>query len=134
MDLKSKTGFIASSILFSLSLAMAAIKSRQGDAAEVFLFTLLSWTGYMSAHKLATGRFVDGKDPGKSEDRKGERMAPEGLREKAGFLLGATVFVTGMFAGGKGIGTGEVFLTFTGGILFTSGYIIAHWSSTEELL
>lgn len=134
MNLREKTGFISSVTLLSLFLALAAIEAKNGNSAGIFLYTFLSWIGYMSAHKIATGKFIDGKNPDKPDTDKNEVMAPGNLIEYAGFLSGASIFIAGMIAGGKGVKTGEILLTFLGGVLFTTGYIIAHWSTTKELL
>ncbi|MFB6116077.1 MAG: hypothetical protein ABEK10_01070 [Candidatus Nanosalina sp.] len=134
MNTGSKIKFSAAIVLISLFLALAAINSKQGNTGRIFLYTLLAWTGYLTSHKVATGEFIDGKETVTSKDGKDSNMAPKNLVEYPGFITGATVFITGMIIGGTGVRTGEVLTTFGGGLLFTTGYVIAHWSTTGELL
>lgn len=134
MNTGSKIKFSAATVLISLFLALAAINSKHGNTGRIFLYTLLAWTGYLAAHKTATGEFIDGREKVTGEGEKDNNMAPKKLVEYPGFITGAAVFITGMITGGIGVRTGEALTTFAGGLLFTTGYVIAHWSTTGELL
>lgn len=133
MKTGEKLKFTVAVATISLFLALAAIHAKQGETLRVFAFTLITWTGYMTAHKIATGRFIDGKNPDEDEE-KDEKMTPKDLTEDTGLIAGATLFITGMIIGGIGVQNTSTLQTFAGGLLFTTGYITAHWSTTGELL
>lgn len=121
--------FTASTSVF---LALTAIETfRQGPLPKIFLYTLITWTSYISAHKIVEGRFVDGKDPEKDTD---ERMTPKDLAEDTGFLTGTAFFAAGMTIGAYGLNISNPLVTVTGGLSFNFGYILAHWSTTGKLL
>lgn len=124
--------FVLFMVSTSIFLALTAIEAfRQGPASKIFLYTLITWTSYMSAHKIVEGRFVDGKDP---ENDKDEKMTPKDLAEDTGFLIGTAFFAAGMTIGAYGLNISNTLITVAGGLSFNFGYIVAHWSTTEKLL
>lgn len=132
-NIKQKTVFIASSGFIAVFLPLAVIAAKKGSTLRIFIFITTAWLGYMVAHKSATGRFVDGKNP-KNNTGKDGKMAPKDMAEDTGFLGGALMITLGIMIGGMGVKTVKLPLAFGGGILFTGGYVIAHWSTTGELL
>lgn len=130
---ESLTKFLIGSLSISLFLALAAVEARQGNPAPVFIYMTLTWTSYMISHKAAVGKFIDGKE-NNTEEGKDEKMAPKDLAENKGFLLGSTLFISGMIIGAYGLHLLQEYLTITGSIIFITGYVVAHYSTTGELL
>lgn len=123
--------FLAGSLSISIFLALAALEARKGNPRLVFIYTLFSWTSYMISHKAAVGQYIDDKESIK-EVKKG--FAPKEVAEHKGFLLGSTLFISGMTLGAYGLHLLSRPLTLLGSIVFITGYVVAHYSTTGELL
>ncbi len=127
--------FILSTAVLTILLALTATTARAGNTPLLFTYMLLTWLSYMAAHRAATGKFIDGKTSEKQkDDDKDEKMAPKDLAENNGFLIGSTIFIAGMITGAYGIHLLQLPLTLAGALLFNTGYITAHYSTTGELL
>lgn len=127
--------FLLSTVLISIFLALTATTARTGNFRVVFVYMLLTWISYMAAHKTATGRFVDGKEPSEQKETgKDESMTPKDMIENSGFMAGGIIFITGIIIGAYGIHLLRIPITFVGSLLFNLGYIISHYSTTGELL
>lgn len=107
-----------------------------------FLAALSFWWGYLIAHRAVTGRFID---PGSSEPAESTEASaqentklsqliaaklPSGKVRILGFLIGIAMLVSGIGVGFVYIRQGNHLLTNVGGILFFSGYVIAHHTDT----
>jgi hypothetical protein len=125
-SLRQWTGVIASLGIVAVALAIGFIWARQERTALTFASAFTAWWGYLFAHYMETGEFVDGLE------------GTEHIRESAEWLVGAAVgvavLVAGMVVGAVGIGAVAFTTTFAGAVLFLSGYVITHYAVTGHLL
>lgn len=98
------------------------------------LSALLFWIGYLLSHKIATGKFVDGNTTQGGEPKKDQGLIPRNSKEIIGSLTGAVVFILGMLTGLYSLRSESFPLTFIAAMVFLWGYVIMHYSTTNELL
>ena len=126
----SATVFLLSMLSMSSFLALAAWFSISGNTPSLFVSSLAVWLSYLAAHKTAEGKFVDGlEDKGKDP-----KMTPKNSVEYAGSAVGFLILVLGMGIGSVGLGTLTFPTVLVGSTLFLTGYVVAHLSTTGELL
>ncbi|MWG36126.1 hypothetical protein [Halomarina oriensis] len=107
---------------------------RQG--ALIFAAAFAGWWGYLVAHRSVAGNWVDqsAHGPGASATRDGtsDTTTADSLStvRLLGVVLGLGVLVAGMVVGVFYIRQGDHLLTNVGGVLFLSGYAIAHHLET----
>lgn len=128
----SGPGFVASMLLMSIFLAASGVAAASGRTGFLFISSLLTWLSYLSAHRYAAGELVDGKPGGNEEGN--ETMTPGDTTEYLGGLMGGAILVAGMAIGASGIAELNLPVTFLGALIFNSGYVAAHASTTGELL
>lgn len=145
-------GFVAGLGATSLALSSGFIWAYQGFTGRVFLAAFVAWTGYLFAHRAATGRFVDPATPdgtlpdGGADERGDDADTPPEIRDASenvipaarwrqiGVVVGVTTLIAGMVVGVFYIRAENHLLTNIGGILFLGGYVIAHYAETNVLL
>lgn len=126
----STTVFLLSMLSMSIFLALAAWFSISGNTSSLFVSSLGVWLSYLAAHKTAEGKFVDGlEDKGKDP-----KMTPKNSVEYAGSAVGFLILVVGMGVGSTGLGNWSFPILVVGATLFLTGYVVAHLSTTGELL
>jgi|APHM01.1.fsa_nt_gi hypothetical protein len=115
------------------------IWTPQRRGALAFLAAWFTWWGYLIAHWAVTGRLIHTGTPSSEEQTKYGLTTPaQLLRSKlpskktdiGAFILGIAMLVAGIFLGFIFIREGNHLLTYTGGVLFFSGYVIAHYVDT----
>jgi len=134
--------FLVGFLLTSASLSSGFVWAYQGLTWPVYLAAFTAWTGYLVAHRGATGVFLDGDpaDPGRGpHPRRPARDVDEGVIPAAtwrrlGILCGVVTLVAGMVIGVVFIRQEHHLLTNVGGVLFLGGYVIAHYAETDLLL
>ena len=127
----SPTVFIASMFSMSLFLALAGWFSVSGNVDRLFVSSLVMWLSYLSAHKTSEGTFVDGLETSEGKDPK---MTPNNSVEYVGSITGFAVLASGMALGSIGLGNEFFPHLLLGSGLFLTGYVIAHISTTGEVL
>ncbi|QGA80948.1 hypothetical protein [Candidatus Nanohalobium constans] len=125
------TAFTALILIASFSLALTAVRARIASYSYLFFTTLVVWTAYLSAHKVETGRFIDGKD---TQNQKGNKLGLKNRKEAVGLVAGGLILVLGMIIGVPAVASENLVTTFLASSIFFSGYIVAHYSATKELL
>lgn len=131
----SKPGFLLAVLGMSVFLGAAGINSYSGRTDFLFVSSLLTWLFYLAAHKLSEGTLVDGKPlERQKEEEKDEKMTPSNTTEYLGSLVGAAILITGMGVGVYGIQDMNLPITVLGAVIFNTGYIVAHISTTGEPL
>lgn len=128
----SATVFLGSMFSMSLFLALSAWFTISGELFNLFVSSLAIWLSYLSAHKTSEGAFVDGLDS--SVEGKDPKMTPKNSVEYIGSITGFAVLASGMGIGSIGLGRNLFALVLVGSSLFITGYVIAHISTTGELL
>lgn len=126
-DFSNHSGFLAYMTLSAASLGFSGYHSFQDNLPMAFLGALGTWTGYLLAHRSAEGVFVDHGEGNK-------RMIPENASSIAGTILGSAVLASGLLTGAVSLRSENLFLTMGSAGVFLSGYVIAHYSATGELL
>lgn len=124
--LRQWAGFYCSLTVVAVALAIGFIWARQERIVLTFAAAFTAWWGYLFAHYMETGEFVDGLE-GTDHIRNSEKWI-------VGAALGIAVLVAGMVVGAIGIGATAFTTTFLGALLFLSGYVIAHYAVTGHLL
>lgn len=117
-------GLAAALLLTSTMLASGFLWASQQRSALALFAAFMAWTGYLFAHYLATGSFMDGKDA----------SVATGWSERGGVVLGGAILIAGMLVGIRGVRAADIVLTNVGGVLFLGGYIVAHRIATGEIL
>ncbi len=141
----------------AMSMSSGFIWASQGRLPLVYVAGFLSWTGYLIAHKAATGVFVDdvdgpaaevettedGNQTGDSPGANGSlsmalsklrSIAPEDTRRALGFVLGIAILVSGIAILAWYVRQENHLLGNVGSGLFLGGYVIAHYFDSEKLL
>lgn len=126
--------FVISLGIASFATAIGLIWAKQGLLYHSFAASIMLWSGYLWAHKSATGKFIDGAEALHEDEGYDNKVLPRRRNEFIGVSSGALVLVSGIVIGAPGIKHENLFLTSFAAILFMSGYIIAHYSATKELL
>lgn len=108
-------------------LANIAFWSMKGSLVFAFISTFAGWTGYLFAHYSVEGEFIDG-----NEDSENETC----LRAKRyfGVVLGALILVSGMAVGVHSLRNSSLDVTVLAAFMFHTGYVVAHYSATNELV
>lgn len=142
-------GFVGGLLATSAALSSGFIWAYQGFTGRVFLAAFVAWTGYLCAHYAATGRYVDPAEEADARSDGGagsgggptvpirdatENVVPEATWRRVGVSLGVATLVAGVVVGVFYVRAEDHLLTNVGGILFLSGYVIAHYAETNALL
>lgn len=122
---RRRTGFLVAMGLTSVMLSTGFIWASQQRSLLALFAGFTAWTGYLMAHYLATGSFMDGKSEGEIR---------VGWPERIGIFFGGAVLILGMLVGIRGVRTADLLVTNIGGVLFLGGYVIAHQIATGEPL
>lgn len=91
---------------------------------HVLAGTALAWSGYLKAHKLVTGRFIDTSARNREVNK---HFSWLGL---FGIILMFSAFPSGVVAVYKE----SIILLLGVNTVFMGGYIIGHYGFTDELL
>lgn len=134
MNRKNALKFVLSLAAISVTSAAGFIWAREGLIYQAFGASVVAWIGYLYAHKSATGKFIDGGVYEHEEEGYDNKVLPRRRNEFVGVSAGSLVLISGMVISAPGIKHGHIGLTTFGAVLFFSGYVIAHYSATKELL
>lgn len=126
---KSVLEFAFFILVASFSLATLSHSSVEQNVVLAFLGANGTWLGYIMAHYSTEGKFVDG-----NEEDEEHKMVPNERKEISGSIFGSTVLIGGMVLGAFSLKSSSFYLTFLAALIFFTGYIIAHYSATGELL
>lgn len=129
MKTVDKAGFAITIALTSFFLTVAAVNSVAQRPVIVFISSSLMWAGYLIAHRISEGKFVDGND----EDDN-SHMIPHDRERWAGVIMGSLILISGFGVAIQGLREESLMMTFPAATLFWTGYIVAHYNATEELL
>ena len=128
------SGFLVGMAATSVGLSSGFIWASQGETLLVVFAATMAWAGYLGAHYAVTGRFLDG-DTRETEGIGGrEALDLDGDWQYVVVVAGVTILISGMVIGAIYINRGNHLATNIGGVLFLSGYVVAHYGATEELL
>lgn len=129
MNNKDKVKFFVSMSLTAFFLAVATVHSVAQRPDIVFASSLLMWIGYLTSHKISEGTFVDGHD-----EESGDQMVPRDREKWIGVIFGSLILVSAFFIAVTGLQQQSLLLTFPAAALFWTGYVVAHYNATGELL
>lgn len=124
-----KAKFVITIAFTSFFLAIASVYSVAQRPRIVFISSMLMWAGYLTAHKISEGTFVDGH-----EEDASNHMIPHDRERWAGVILGSLILISGFAVAIQGLKEQSVLMTFPAATLFWAGYITAHYNATSELL
>jgi hypothetical protein len=120
---------LAGLALAGAALSIGAYATFHGSPLFITYTTALTaWWGYLIAHKVATGVFIDNPFEATSEQSAIGRM-----NTLVG-MVGVVVLVSGMVVGAIGIRNDLLGMSVVGGLLFVSGYATAHYWATGKIL
>lgn len=129
MNTVNQAKFVVTMLFTSLFLAVAAVYSVAQRSGIVFVSSMLMWTGYLIAHKISEGTFVDGH-----EEDSSNHMIPHDRERWSGVILGSLILISGFAVAIQGLRQQSIFMTFPAAALFWTGYVTAHYNATGELL
>lgn len=104
----------------------------------VFAAALTAWWGYLIAHYTVDKTFinrsghVDSADHIETDSIKNHDLQHQSNIRRLGTITGVTILIIGMMLGVIFIRQGNHLLTNIGGILFLTGYVIAHYAETGK--
>ncbi len=129
MNLRNKLGFITAMSSAALFSSLAAVYSVLQEPEMVFPSAFLMWCSYLGAHKITEGTFLDGK-----EDDVDTELIPGDNKNLSGMIFGVMIHISGIVVAVVGLKNQSILYTLPGAVLFWTGYIIAHYNATDELL
>lgn len=127
-------GFLVGLAMTSMGLSSGFIWASKGQAVLVVIAATAAWTGYLGAHYAVTGRFLDGDTREKKGIGGREALHLDARWQYPVVGIGISILISGMVIGAVYINRGRHLATNIGGVLFLSGYVIAHYGATKELL
>lgn len=122
-------GFLFFMSLSAVGLTNIAFWAFNGNAGLAFVSAFTAWVSYLFAHYMMEGVFIDG-----NEDEKDHKITPGRRKEAAGTVLGTAVLVSGMGLGVNALRNSDLPLTIAAALIFHTGYVIAHYSATGEVV
>jgi hypothetical protein len=129
MKAVDKAKFAVTIALTSFFLTVAAVNSVAQRPVMVFISSALMWSGYLLAHKISEGTFVDGH-----EEDDNSHMIPHDRERWAGVIIGSLILISGFAVAIQGLREESLVMTFPAATFFWTGYIVAHYNATDELL
>jgi len=162
-DIVRGVGFVGGLSITAMSMSSGFIWASQGQIALVYVAGFFSWTGYLIAHRAATGVFVDNVEGPQSErdvvvsdtQSEGQKsaetqteqnwsmystlirlraIAPDNTGRAIGFIAGIAILVIGIAILAWYVRQEHHLLGNLGSGLFLSGYVIAHYFDSGKLL
>ena len=122
-------GFLFFMSLSAVGLANIAFWAFQGNTVFAFVSALTAWTSYLFAHYMTEGVFIDG-----NEDDQDHKIRPGRREEVTGTVLGTAVLVSGMGLGVYALRNTDLSLTVLAALIFHTGYTVAHYAATREVV
>ena len=121
---------IALLLISGVALAIGAHKTFHGASMWItYITAFVSWWGYLIAHKITTGKFVHNPTI-----CSGQASSSFELDNWLLVVGGVSILSGGMVTGAIGIRVETLSVTIVGGVMFITGYVIAHIGSTNKLL
>lgn len=123
---KTSGGMLTGAILIATGATFAMHYVEQGEPINVYLSTLLAWSGYLFAHYVATGKFI--------HQRKHQHVVPHNLRNILGGIFGILMLIAGVTVSILAGAQGDLLVTIAGIVIGFTGYLISHVEFCGELL
>ncbi len=123
---KQVTGIGIGISISSVSFSLTVIFVQQGRTAPVFVALALFWGGYLLAHYTATGKVIH---------QAGSHTAlPTDRRKAVLAVLGVTLLLAGITAVPLPAASGDIATTSAAVLVAATGYLMAHYGFTGDLL
>ena len=128
----SAAGFVVGLGTTAVALSSGFIWAYQGRPILPFLAAFFAWIGYLLAHASVTGEIID--PPDVAADAGFDSLVPAERWRQVTLVLGLGTLVSGIVVGAVFVREENLLMTTVGGVLFLTGYVLAHYAETDQLL